>query len=101
MPFSCEGTSHIGYGPTHKTLFYLYYFFQNLISKYRHILRYGERAKTSTYGFGGGAQFSPIEGVLSDIETRLLLLRGMRGGGGMDWEFGISRCKLLYSKFSM
>ena len=31
--------------------------------------------------------------------TDLWLPRGRRGGGGMDWEFGISRCKLLYIKW--
>ena len=28
--------------------------------------------------------------------TDLQLPRGRGYGGGMDWEFGISRCKLLY-----
>ena len=28
--------------------------------------------------------------------TDLWQPRGRRSGGGMDWEFGISRCKLLY-----
>ena len=28
--------------------------------------------------------------------TDLWLPRGRRGEGGKDWEFGISRCKLLY-----
>ena len=28
--------------------------------------------------------------------TELWLPRGRGGGGGMDWEFGISWCKLLY-----
>ena len=28
--------------------------------------------------------------------TRLWLLRVKKGGGGMDWELGISRWKLLY-----
>ena len=28
--------------------------------------------------------------------TDLWLPRGMRGGGGMDWKFGVSRCKPLY-----
>ena len=28
--------------------------------------------------------------------TDLWLPRERRGGGRMDWEFGISRCKLLY-----
>ena len=25
-----------------------------------------------------------------------VVAKGLGGGGGMDWEFGISRCKLLY-----
>ena len=28
--------------------------------------------------------------------THFWLPRGIGGGGGMDWEFGISRCQLLY-----
>ena len=28
--------------------------------------------------------------------TDLWLPRGRMSGGGMDWELGISRCKLLY-----
>ena len=31
----------------------------------------------------------------SDIENRLLVAK-TEGVGGTDWEFGISRCKLLY-----
>ena len=27
------------------------------------------------------------------------LLREKRGAGGMDWEFGISRCKLIYIEY--
>ena len=30
------------------------------------------------------------------MENRLVVAKGEGGGGGMDWEFGISRCKLLY-----
>ena len=34
---------------------------------------------------------------LTDIENRLAVASGEVGvGGGKDWEFGISRCKLLY-----
>ena len=33
---------------------------------------------------------------LTDIENRLVIAKGKGGGGGMDQEFGISRCKLLY-----
>ena len=49
---SYNDTSHIGYG---RTSFYLHYLFKSLISKCRHILRYG---RTSIYGFWG-TQFSP------------------------------------------
>ena len=30
------------------------------------------------------------------IENRLVVAKGEGDGGGKDWEFGISRCKLLY-----
>ena len=30
------------------------------------------------------------------IENRLVVTKGEGVGGGMEWEFGISRCKLLY-----
>ena len=33
---------------------------------------------------------------LTDIENRLVVAKGEVSGGGMDWEFGVSRCKLLY-----
>ena len=29
-------------------------------------------------------------------QTEVWLPRGRGSGGGMDWEFGVSRCKLLY-----
>ena len=32
----------------------------------------------------------------SQTENRFVVAKGDGGGGGMDWEFGISRCKLLY-----
>ena len=32
---------------------------------------------------------------LSDVETRLVVVR-IGGREGMDWEFGIIRCELLY-----
>ena len=32
----------------------------------------------------------------SDIANRPVVAKGEGGGGGMHWEFGISRCKLLY-----
>ena len=30
------------------------------------------------------------------IKNRLVVAKGEVGGGGMNWEFGVSRCKLLY-----
>ena len=33
---------------------------------------------------------------LTDIENRLVIAKGEEGGRGMDWEFRVSRCKLLY-----
>ena len=32
----------------------------------------------------------------SQIENRPVVAKGEGGGGGMEWEFGVSRCKLLY-----
>ena len=34
--------------------------------------------------------------MLRDLENRLVVAKGKGGVGGMDWEFGISRCKLLH-----
>ena len=34
--------------------------------------------------------------TLMDIENRLLLAERERLGGGVEWEVGVSRCKLLY-----
>ena len=31
-----------------------------------------------------------------DIENRTVVAKREGVGGGMEWEFGISRCKLLY-----
>ena len=31
-----------------------------------------------------------------DIEDRLVVAKGEGVGGGMEWEAGVSRCKLLY-----
>ena len=39
---------------------------------------------------------SMVSNRLTDIENRLLVAKGERSGGGMDWEFGISRCRLAY-----
>ena len=33
---------------------------------------------------------------LMDIENRLVVAKGEGAGRGMEWEVGISRCKLLY-----
>ena len=33
---------------------------------------------------------------LTDIESRFVVAKGEEGEGRKDWEFGISRCKLLY-----
>ena len=33
---------------------------------------------------------------IRDIENRLVVAKGEAGGRGMNWEFGISRCKLVY-----
>ena len=55
-----------------------------------------------------GAYWTPVVTIISwlspinkdrdstDIENRLLVAKGEEGWGGKDWEFGISRCKLLY-----
>ena len=32
----------------------------------------------------------------SDMENRLGVAKGERSEGRMEWEFGISKCKLLY-----
>ena len=32
----------------------------------------------------------------SDMENRLMIANGERGGCGIDWEFGVSGCKLLH-----
>ena len=34
----------------------------------------------------------------SGRENRLVVAKGEVGGEGKDWEFGISRCKLLFIK---
>jgi len=34
---------------------------------------------------------------LTDIENRLVVTKGRGGWGGKDWEFGISRGKLLHT----
>ena len=34
---------------------------------------------------------------ITDIENRLVVAKGEGSEGGMEWEFGISRCELLYT----
>ena len=34
-----------------------------------------------------------------DIENRLVVAKGEGVGGGMEWEVGVSRCKLLYMEW--
>ena len=36
------------------------------------------------------------EKKIMDMENRLVVAKGEVGGSGMDWEFGVNRCKLLY-----
>ena len=36
---------------------------------------------------------------LMDIENRLVVAKGEGFGGGMEWEVGASRCKLLYMEW--
>ena len=33
------------------------------------------------------------------MENRLVVAKGEGGGGRMDWEVGVSRCKLLYMEW--
>ena len=35
-----------------------------------------------------------------DIENRLVVDKGQGVGGGMEWEVGVSRCKLLYIEWT-
>ena len=35
----------------------------------------------------------------TDVDNRLVVAKGDGGGGGMEWEFGICRCKLLYREW--
>ena len=34
-----------------------------------------------------------------DIENRLMVAKGEGVGEGMEWEVGVSRCKLLYTEW--
>ena len=52
----------------------------------------GDRASL----FGG---WSVLKLTVWDIENRLVVAKGEGYGGGMDWKFGISRCKLLYREW--
>ena len=36
------------------------------------------------------------EKTITDLENRLTVAKGGWGGSGMDWEFGVNRCKLLH-----
>ena len=33
---------------------------------------------------------------LTDMENRLVVAKEKQGGSGMDWKFGVSRCKLIH-----
>ena len=33
----------------------------------------------------------------TDVQNRLVVAKGKGAGGGLHWEFGINRCKLLYT----
>ena len=35
------------------------------------------------------------EKKIMDMEKRLVVAKGERGGSGVDWELGVNRCKLL------
>ena len=35
---------------------------------------------------------------LTDIENRVVVTKGEGGGKGMEWEFGVSKCQLLYTE---
>ena len=34
-----------------------------------------------------------------DTENRLVIAKGEEVCGGMEWEFGVSKCKLLYTEW--
>ena len=36
---------------------------------------------------------------IMDIENRMVVAKGEGVGGGMEWEAGVSRCKLLYREW--
>ena len=33
---------------------------------------------------------------ITNIENRLVFAKGEGGGGGIEWEVGVSKCQLLY-----
>ena len=35
------------------------------------------------------------ENKIMDLENRLVVAKGEGKGGGMDWELGVNRCRLL------
>ena len=35
------------------------------------------------------------EKKIMDLDNRLVVAKVGRGGSGMDWEFGVNRCRLL------
>ena len=37
-----------------------------------------------------------LQGRLTDIKYRLMIAKWESGGEGMNWDFEISRCKLIY-----
>lgn len=39
---------------------------------------------------------SCLQDVLGLIENRLVVAKGAGGVSGVDWKFGVSRCKLLH-----
>ena len=39
------------------------------------------------------------EKKIMDMENRLVVGQGGGGGSGMDWEFGVNRCRLLPLKW--
>ena len=40
--------------------------------------------------------YSKIRHRLMDIDNKLMVIKGEKGSGGMEWEVRVSRCKLLY-----
>ena len=37
-----------------------------------------------------------LQNRITDVENRLVVAKGEGFEGGMEWEAGVSRCKLLY-----